>query len=625
MRYGKVVVQLLRQVWPVAATCGAVAGGSVLAGLGSSAVLTAVAITGALVTMLRGLAAPDTALLSSLVVLIVAGVLEPVEALSGFANRGMLTVGALFMVAAGLRETGAVSLVLRHILGLPGTEGGALRRLLPLVVTSSALLNNTAIVATLLPAVRDWGRRLGVHPSRLLLPLSYAAILGGTCTLIGTSTNLVVSGLVLDALPNHPELHALGMFEITLLGLPIALLGVAFLVVLGPHLLPRRTPAVDRTDDPRKYTMEVLVPVGSPLVGRSLVQADLRHLPGAFLMEIIRGERVLAAVDAEERLEAGDRLVFVGDLGSVVELQRRPGLAAAAEQVFKLEGSRIERIIVEAVVARSNPLVGQTIREGRFRNHYGAVVIAVARATERLGGRLGDIRLHAGDVLLLEAGRGFLEQERAGSEFYLVSSVDDARPPRTGRAGYAVAVLLGMVAAISLGGVPAVTAAFVAAALMVLGRACTMEEARRSMDLQVLVSIAAAIGLGAAMQVSGLDVALAGMARAAAGDSPILALAAIYLLTMVVTEVVTNNAAAVLAVPVALALAGDVGASPMPFVFTVMVAASASFLTPMGYQTNLMVYGPGGYHPGDYIRLGLPLALLACVTTLTLAPLFWPF
>jgi di/tricarboxylate transporter len=590
-----------------------------------AALLTLVVIVGALALLFAQVASADLILLGAVVVLMLTGVLQPVEALAGFGNPGMITVGALFVVAAGLRETGAVALMTTGLLGRPTTERGALARMTFPVVLASAFLNNTMVVATLLPGVTDWSRRINVPASRLLLPLSFASILGGLCTLVGTSTNLVVAGIVEDMAPRHPGLVPLGMFDIAPVGIPIAVVGALVLVFGAPILLPARRAAVSATDDPRHYTMEVLVPPGSRLSGKTIEEAGLRNQPGVFLMEVVRGEEVLAAVEASQRLSDGDRLVFVGDVSALVDLQRTPGLAAAHDQVFKLEGDRKERQIVEAVVSQRNPLVGWSIRDGNFRRRYRAVVIAVARAGERVQGRIGDIILHAGDVLLLEAHPEFMTEQRSRTDFYLVSQVQGAAPNRSDRAVLSMAILAALVAVAATGWISIVTAALGAAGLMLITRCCTLEEARRALDLQVLVSIAAAFGLGLAVHQTGLSQIFADAAVRAGASHPMLALITIYLVTAMMTELVTNNAAAVLAVPLAVSLSAQVGASPMPFIIAVMVAASASFLTPIGYQTNLMVMGPGGYRPLDFPRMGFPMAVVVAVTALVVIPLVWTF
>lgn len=589
-----------------------------------AAIITLAVVVTALVLMMANIGSPDLVLLGAVVVLAGAGILTPEQAFVGFANPGMLTVAALFVVAAGLRETGAVAAITQNLLGRPKTERRALARMVLPVVAASSFLNNTTIVATLLPAVHDWGRRINVAPGRLLLPLSFASILGGTCTLIGTSTNLVVAGLVAELAPTHEGLEPLGMFDVTPVGLVVASVGSLLLIGLGPLLLPDRRSPVSALDDPREYTMELLVPAGSRLAGQTVEDAGLRHLPGAFLMEIQRPDRVIAAVDAHVPLRAHDRLVFVGDIEAMVDLQRLPGLAAAPDQVFKLRGDRLERCIVEAVVSSRNPLVGRSIRDGAFRSRYQAVVIGVARYGERLAGRIGDIVLHAGDVLLLEAHEDFVAHHRSRRDFVLVSSVEGARPPRFERAWVAAAILAVLVTTITFDWLSTVVAAFLGAGAMVVTRCATLEEARRSLDLTVLVAIASAFGLGKAMQVTGLDQSFADVAVWLGASSPFLALVAIYVLTAVLTELVTNNAAAVLAIPMAISLAERVDAAPMGFVIAVMVAASASFLSPIGYQTNLMVFNAGGYKPLDYPRLGLPMSLAAAIVTLTVVPMLWP-
>jgi len=342
-------------------------------------------------------------------------------------------------------------------------------------------------------------------------------------------------------------------------------------------------------------------------------------------MEIDRGGHVIAAVAPTERLEAGDRLVFVGVIDSVVELQKIRGLRPATDQVFKLDDPRSERVLVEAVVSSTCPLVGRTIREGRFRSTYGAVVIAVARDGERLNVKIGDIVLQPGDTLLMEASPTFLERQRSNRHFYLVSEVSGSAPPRHDRAWIALTVLVGMVAAAALELVPMVAAALVAAGAVVALRCISSTEARRAIEWESLLLIAASFGLARAIDKTGLAESIARSTIGAAGDKPVLVLAALYFVTMVFTELMSNNAAAVLTFPIAWQTAADLGVDPTAFVMAVTVAASCGFATPMGYQTNLMIYGPGGYKFSDYVRFGGPLNLIVMAITVLLAPLLWPF
>jgi len=565
--------------------------------------------------------APDIVLAAGLTILLVAGVVSPQQALAGLANEGMVTVGVLYVVVTGLRDTGGVAWVSQSLLGRPRSLAAAQTRLMLPVAALSAFLNNTPVVAMFIPAVQDWAKRHDLSLSRLMIPLSYASIAGGACTLIGTSTNLVVNGLV----RSETELPGLGMFELAWVGLPV--LAVVYgCVVLGSRwLLLERRPAISRFADAREYTVEMLVEPRSPLVGKSIEDAGLRQLPGMYVVEINREGAVLPAVSPHERLKAQDRLVFVGIVDSVIDLQKIRGLTPATDQVFKLDSPRHERCLIEAVVSDSFALLGKSIREGRFRTLYGAAVIAVARNGERIDRKVGDIVLKPGDTLLLETHHSFVEQHRNSRDFLLVSRLDDSRPPRHERAGIALTIVAGMVVSVAAGWLSMLEGAMLAAGLMLVTRCTSGSVARRSVDWQVLLVIAASFGIGNALQSTGAAEAIAASLIVPAGGNPWVALALVFAITAAFTAVITNNAAAVLMFPIALATAERLGVSFMPYAITIMVAASASFATPIGYQTNLMVYGPGGYRFGDYLRIGAPVTLLVGITTVAIVPFVWPF
>lgn len=564
---------------------------------------------------------PDVILCGGLTLLVTLRIITPEEAIAGLANEGMVTIGVLFIVAAGLRETGAMHVAALRLLGRPSSPAMAQVRLMAPVATLSAFMNNTPLVAMMLPVVSDWARQCRLSASKLMIPLSYAAILGGTCTLIGTSTNLVVYGL----LRTTTDLPALRMFDLTWVGLPCAVVGISYILLTSRWLLPERRPAISPLDDPREYTVEMRVTPDSPLIGQTIEQAGLRHLPGVYLMEINREKEVLAAVAPEERLQANDQLVFVGVVDSVVDLQRLRGLVPATDQVFKLAGPRSQRCLIEAVVSDTCPLVAQTVRDGRFRTLYNAVVIAVARNGERLRQKIGDIVLHPGDTLLLEAGPWFVQRQRNSRDFFLVSRVEDSTPPRHERAWIAWAILAGMVSTVTLGWLSMLNASMLAAGLMLLTGCCTSTIARRSVDWQVLLVIAASFGMEQALRKSGAAHAMTSALLGLTNANPWLALAMVYGATMLLTELISNNAAAALMFPIALATATALQVSPMPFMIVLTMAASYGFATPIGYQTNLMVYGPGGYRFTDYTRLGLPLNVLLWAMTVLITPLVWPF
>lgn len=565
---------------------------------------------------------PDIILVGAVALLLLTGVIGVDQALAGLSNEGMITIAVLFVVGAAVRETGAVDFVASRMFGRPKSAENAIARMMLPTMGLSALMNNTPLVAMMIPAVSDWARTARIPVSKLLIPLSYAAILGGTCTLIGTSTNLVVRGLLLKAEPNGP---GIGMFDISWVGVPAAIVGGLFILATSRWLLPDRRPAISTTDDPREYTVEMQVAPDSPLVGKSIEAAGLRHLPGVYLAEIDREGVVMPAVSPQEVLKGGDRLLFVGIIESVVDLQRVRGLLPATDQVAKLSAPRPQRCLIEAVVSNSCPLVGKSIRDGRFRNVYNAVVVAVARNGERLQKKIGDIVLRAGDTLLVEAHPSFADQQRNSRDFFLVSRLEGTNPPRHDRAWIAITILVGMVALVTLEWLPMLQAAILAAALLLLTRCLTVEKARRSIDWEVLLAIAASLSLGMALESTHAADGIARQMIALAGGSPWITLAMIYIVTLIITELVTNNAAAALMFPFALTTAEGLGVSYMPFMIAIMMAASAGFATPIGYQTNLMVYGPGGYRFSDYLKIGVPLDILVAIVTIALAPLAWPF
>lgn len=568
----------------------------------------------------------DLVMLAALTVLLTTGVLDAKSAMAGFANDGVITVAVLFVVAAAIRETGGMQWLAQRVLGRPQTVLGAQARMILPVAGMSAVMNNTPLVAMMLPIVSDWGKKLRISPSRLLMPLSFAAILGGLCTLIGTSTNLVVNGLLIGYQQERglaPD--GLGLFDISRVGIPCAIVGMIYMLMTSRWLLKDRTPAIDLDADPREYTVEMLVEAGSAIDGQTIEEAGLRQLPGAYLMEVDRGGEIIPMVGPAQRLQGGDRLVFVGVVGSVVELQRFRGLRPATDQVFKLDAPRGKRCLIEAVVSDSCGLVGQTIRDGRFRTQYNAVVIAVGRNGRRLTGKIGDIVLEPGDTLLIEADPSFADLHRNSRDFYLVSRVEDSTPPRHERAWVALAILGGMIAVAATEVLSMLNAAMLAAGLMVLTRCITGPIARRSVDWQVLLTIAAAMGLGKAVETTGAAGQLAEFFIGWAGGNPLVALAVIYGMTMVFTEVMSNNAAAAMMFPISMATAQTLGVDFMPFVIAIMVAASCGFATPIGYQTNLMVYGPGGYRFSDFVRFGGLLNLVIYATTIVVTPIVWPF
>ncbi len=574
---------------------------------------------GALGTLVFTRISTHLVMMTVLVLLSASGILAPGEALAGFSNDGLVTVAALFIVAAGIHATGGIDLIINWLLGRPRSVRAAQLRLCAPVILLSGFLNNTPIVATLIPGVNAWGRKLGIASSKLMIPLSYAAILGGTLTLIGTSTNLIVNSQYQTLTGNA----GFSIFAITLIGLPVCVVGLLVMLWLFPRLLPdHRDGAL--FSDVREFTLEVAVAHDGPLVGKTVEEAGLRRLVKIYLVEIERDGSIVTAVSSEEHLRGGDRLVFAGNTEAISDLLRIKGIVPSiGDDRPALSQAREERCLVEAALSPHSECIGQTIRDSRFRDRYGAVILAVARGGERVSGNLGTIRLRPGDTLLLEARPAFLTRQRYNKDFLLINDLDQQQP-RHHRAYLAWAILLAIVLAASTGVLSMLNASLLGAGAILATGCCSVSQAHRSLDLNVLITIGASFALGAAIYKTGVATQLAEQVMAISGGKAWLALVLAYICVSVLTEIITNNAAALMMLPIALEIAEKSHSAPEPFVFAVMMAASASFATPLGYQTNLMVYGPGGYRFRDFLRVGVPMNIIVGITSLTAITLIWP-
>ncbi len=565
--------------------------------------------------------AADVIMVGGLTLLLVFGILTPSEALSGLANEGMVTVGVLYIVVSGLKETGCITWLGSSVLAQPKSLAHAQTKLMAPVALLSAFLNNTPVVALFIPAVQDWAKRQRLSVSMLMIPLSYASIAGGTCTLIGTSTNLVVNGLLIS----ETDLSGLPMFELSWVGLPVVLAVIGYVLLFSKWLLPDRKPIISKFSDVREYTVEMIVEPNSSLAGKTIEEVGLRHLPGLYLIEIDREGQFLPAVSPRERLRDNDRLIFAGIVESIIDLQKIKGLKPAIDHVFKLDASRQDCRLTEAVISNTCPLVGKNIRDGRFRTLYNAAVIAVARNGEQIKKKIGDIILHPGDTLLLVSNPSFVSQQRNSRDFYLVSRLNESWSVRHDRAMIALTIIAAMVLVVTLAWMSMLEAALLAAGLMIITRCTTGHIARHEVNWPVLIVIAASFGIGTALQKTGAALAISQFLITLAGGVPWLALVFVFIATALFSAIATNNAAAVIMFPIALTTAQNLEVNFLPFAMTIMVAASASFATPIGYQTNLMVLGAGGYRFMDYVRFGLPLTMLVGVVTVSVVPLVWKF
>jgi di/tricarboxylate transporter len=576
------------------------------------------------VALAANVGAPDLLFLAATTIFAVSGVITPTEAFEGFANPAMLTVGALFVVAAGLRDTGILDFAGRHILGSARTSGAALNRLAGIVTVMSAFLNNTPVVAMFMPIVIDWSRRNRVSPSKLLIPLSFFAIIGGMCTLIGTSTNLVVDGLLVKA-----KMPRIGLFEITPVGICCAIAGLAYLYFIGQRLLPNRKELLEQLGESRReFLSEMMIEPPCRLIGRTVEQAGLRQLPGAFLIEIVRQDgAVISPVNPDTMLRAGDRLVFTGIVSSIIEMERIPGLNPVTDPAYEVSPrAQQQRRLCEAVISSTSPLIGKTIRDADFRARFNAAVIAVHRGGERVKQKVGDIELEAGDTLLLQTQPHFLRAYRNDPSFYLISDVDEWRPLRHDRAWISLAIFVALIGMMVFQDGKTLLWAMLAGLALIATGCISATEARKSIEWQALVMIGSSFGVGAALDKSGAAMYVANaLVDATQALGPMWALAGIYVLTVIVTEIISNNAAAVLMFPFAIETARLYSVDERPFVMAVLFGASAGFMTPIGYQTHMMVYGPGGYRFADFLRVGAGMHLVLLPVVLTLIPRVWPF
>ena len=588
--------------------------------MSAEAWITILVLVAVVYSLVRDLLAPAAAMLAGTAVLLLTGVIDAEEAFSGFSNPAPITVALLYILAKAVSATGLLEPLIDRALQTGGSARATLGRVLPPVLVASSVLNNTPIVAMMVPHFLSWTSRHGKSPSRYLMPLSFAAILGGTVTLIGTSTNLVISGLLAEA-----GYEPLSFFEITVVGLPVAIVGLILVIGLAPQVLPDRTSIRDDFGTAgREFIIDMLVNEDGPLDGTTVELGGLRNLSGVFLVEIVRADEIVAPVRPEMVLHGADRLRFAGRVDQVVDLMAIPGISSTESEQF--EGFDTSRSsFFEVVVGATSPLVGHTLKGFRFRGYYQAAVVAIHRAGQRIDAKLGDVTVRVGDTLVLLADPGFRSRWRDRSDFLLISPLGEVPlTPRRGGPVVAVATI-GAVLLAATGVLPALEAVLLGVMIILAFRVLTPGEAKNAIDLDVILTMAGGFGLAAAMQVSGLaETIAAGMVDSFGSVGAIGALLGIVLATVVLTELVSNTAAALIMFPIAVSAAIELGLDDVRgFAIAVAVAASASFLTPIGYQTNTMVYGPGGYRYTDYARLGAPTSIAMVLIILATVPVFW--
>jgi di/tricarboxylate transporter len=614
-------------------------------------IVTLAVLGGLVLALLQERISAEVVMLTALLLLLGFGVIDAKTAFKGFANSSVLMIAAMFVVGAGLSTTGAIEVLSRWLFGRPKPKTPLLRLIAP-VAGLSAFMNNTTLVAFFLPVFVRLAKRLRISPSQMLIPLSYAAVLGGTCTLIGTSTNITADVFVREA-----GLPGISMFELTWVGLPITLAGLVFLATIGRRLLPNRLDLLEQIEsNPREYTVELLVRPSCPLVGQSVRGAGLRDLPGLYLYGLERGGKYVAPVSPSERMMSGDVLCFSGIVSTLVDLQKIRGLDPVEhrshatfggktspgvtgdlyDSLDSLEGlptefatpaPRTGRQLCEVVIAQKSPLVGQTIKDSGFRARYNASIIAVHRSGEKIQQKIGQIELHPGDTLLVDADEEFHRRWRNSPDFILVSGVEDSAPVAHERTWLALGLFLVLVGLMTAFDEHVAMLAIVGAVAMIVTGCVRAAEAQRSIELSVIVLVAAAIGVGEALDKSGAAKWIAeNVIGIVAPFGKVAILAAFVFMTGLLTELLSNNATVALMATLAIATSQvpELDIKLRPLLIAVTVTSSYGFATPIGYQTNLMVLNPGGYKFADYLKVGIPLDLLCWTLTVLIVPWVWP-
>ena len=565
----------------------------------------------------------DLTALCVLGALLILQLIKPEQALYGFANTATATVAAMFVLSAGLVRTGLVEWLARHLDRFAGK--GELKLIVVLCVTVallSAFIINTATVAILIPIAVILAKTRKIAPSRVLIPLSFASQFGGVCTLIGTSTNILVNSLAISN-----GLKRFNVFEFAPLGIILVIIGILYLTVFSRILIPKRKGVEEHIDKYRlcDYLAEMRVKSGSPLIGKqwgSLKKKDLQNID---LIKIIRGDKATWRA-SKTTIREDDLLLLHGNANELIKMKDNYQLETRADTVIndqKLRSDKIE--LIEALVPPRSKLIGQTLRGADYMRRFGCVVLAIQRRDKILRDRLADIDFDDGDTLLLQCDKESVRRIMQSKDLIATNELTELHL-RKDRAVRALAIFISIILLAAFNIVSILVAALIGAVAMVVGRCITIEEAYNAIDWKVIFLLGGILPLGLALQETGTAAWLANTVMQPLIDrGPLIVLASLYIITAALTEMMSNNASAILLVPIALSVAEIMGVSARPFLIAITFAASTSFATPIGYQTNTMIYAPGGYRFSDFARIGIPLNILFWITTVLIAPIIWPF
>jgi di/tricarboxylate transporter len=551
-----------------------------------------------------------------IVFLNITGILSPEEVMHGFGNEQLAVIMLLLIISDIVRKSSVVDAFFFKMVGSAAAKKPFLRRMMIVVALFSSFFNNTPLVAMMMPHVAKWSRKNQVPVSQLMIPLSYAAILGGCITLVGTSTNLIVNGMAIDA-----GLESLHILDFTPVGLPMLLIGLVYLLIVGAKWLPSVDGAItDFMEHSRDYLLEVEVKADSQLIGKSVEKGGLRNLQGLFLVEILRNKELITPISPQEKIEKEDVLIFSGNTKAIEELVNPAWgltLPRSCEQHVKNK-----QVVSEVVVSHNSYLIGKRLKDSDFRGKYDSAIIAVHRNGEKLSGKIGHIELRAGDVLLVFGGKDFQKRTKGNQAFYSISEVHEPEDVNVRKVGVLLVVVLLAIVLSAFHLFSLFTGLLLALMIAVFMKIVPIHEIRKGLDFNLLFLLAAGLALGKAMINSGAAQFVAeGLLQSNELLNPFGLILGIFLLTNLMSSYMTNKAAIAIIFPISLTLAQSLQLPLAPFILVVCFGAAANFITPIGYQTNLMVYGPGGYTFRDFFKIGLPLTLiyaLVCTTILCL-------
>jgi di/tricarboxylate transporter len=563
-----------------------------------------------IIVLFRELMRPGIAFMIVTVVLLMFGIISPKEALKGFANEQLAVIVMLMLVSNTMRKTNLLDRAFKKFFKPSDGRGLFMTKMTGSVGVASALLNNTPLVAMMMPYVYSWSEQKKLAASQFLIPLSYASILGGCVTLIGTSTNLIVNGLAME----YGE-ESLGIFDFAILGVPALLIGGLYLFAFSKTLLPNNRSGTEESAS-REYFVETHIQPGSKLIGKSVKDASLRNLQGLFLVEIRRKKKEITPVPPDMVLEKGDKLFFAGDPSGVAELTN-PSLGLSLPQECDLP-KESQAQLIELVIAPQSPLIGEIVKNTDFRNRYNGAIMGIHRGEERLKGKIGDIEIRGGDVLLVLSGNGFVKRVGTSQNFYILSQVKEVHNLSWWKTLVIIGGLLLSILLAATNLVPLFISLVALITICILLKLIKTREIKKNADMNLIVIIALGLALAQGMINSGLADMLAisglNLLRPFGGYGLI---AGIFIVTNLLSAFITSKAAVAIILPVALAIGHDLGLPIEPFILVVAFGGAANFITPIGYQTNLMVYTPGGYTFKDYFKFGLPLTII-CLLICTL-------